>query len=91
MPHKMTKTRIVPGVAHLSLISTKKCCEAGCKVVFDEEECRVYYKDELVLGGGRDKQTEMGQLPVNPVSKNKVLEGLDLPIIAPQRGAITQA
>ena len=57
--------------------------ETGCKVVFDKEECRVYYKDELVLSRGRAKKTKMVQLPINPVSKNNVLEGLDLPITAP--------
>ena len=91
LPHEMTEAHIVPGLAHSSLISTKKFCEAGCKVVFDETECRVYYKGELVLSGGRDKKTEMWQLPINPVSKNNLLEGLDLPITAPRRGAITQA
>ena len=59
--------------------------------MFDETECRVYYKGELVLSGGRDKKTEMWQLTINPVSKNNTLEGLDLPITAPRRGAITQA
>ena len=83
LPHEMTEAHIVSGLAHSSLISTKKFCEEGCKVVFDEEECRVCYKDELVLSGGRDKKTEMWQLPINPVSKNNVLEGLDLPIPAP--------
>ena len=75
----------------MSLISTKTFCEVGCKVVFDKEECRVYYKDKLVLGGGRDKKTEMWQLPIIPVLKNNMLEGLDLPIPAPWRGTITQA
>ena len=59
LPHRMTESHIVPGLAHSSLISTKKCCKAGSKVVFDETECRVYYKYELVLSGGRDKKTEM--------------------------------
>ena len=55
LPHKMTEAHIMPKLAHLSLISTKKFCEAGYKVVFDKTECRVYYKDELVLSGDRDK------------------------------------
>ena len=85
----MTDAHIVPGLVHSSLISTKKFCEAGCKVVFNETECRVYYKDELVLSGGRDKKTEMWQLPINPVSKHNLLEGLGLPITAPRHGTIT--
>ena len=55
----MTEAHIVPGLAYLSLLSTKKFCEAGCKAVFDETECRVYYKGKLVLSGGRDKKTDM--------------------------------
>ena len=58
-PHKMTEAHIVPGLEHLSLISTKKFCKAGCKVVFDEQECRVYKKNELVFSGGRDKKIEI--------------------------------
>ena len=66
LPAEMTEAHIVPGLAHSSLISTKKFCEAGSVVVFDEQECRVYYgpkaikhkitsAEELVLTGGRDK------------------------------------
>ena len=42
LPEEMTEAHIVPGLQHSSLISTKKFCDAGCKVVFDEQECRVY-------------------------------------------------
>jgi hypothetical protein len=87
LPTEMTEAHIVPGLDHSSLISTKKFCEAGCKVVFDEAECRVYYKNELVLCGGRDKKTEMWQLPINPISKNNRLEGLDL--VGPSQAATT--
>ena len=47
LPSKMTEAHIVPGLTHSSLISTRKFCDAGCKVVFDEDECRVYYKRAL--------------------------------------------
>ena len=65
----MTEAHAVSGLEHLSVISTKKFCKAGCKVVFREQEYRVYYKDEIVLSRGRDKKTEMWQLPINPVPK----------------------
>ena len=55
--HEMTEAHIVPGLEHSSLISIQKCCKAGCKVVFGEQECRVYYKNELVLSVDRDKKT----------------------------------
>ena len=90
LQHEMTEAHIVSGVEHLSLISSKKFCKAGCKVVFDEQECSVYYKSELGLSGVRDKKTGMWQLLINPISKDNMLEGLDLPIPAPRRSAITQ-
>ena len=80
LPNEMTEAHIVPGLQHLSLISIKKFCEVGCKVVFDEKECRIYYKGELVLSGGRDERTHMWKLPINPISKNNMIEGLDLHI-----------
>ena len=80
LPKEMTESHIVPGLQHSSLISTKKFCDAGCKVIFDEQECRVYYKGELVLSGGRDERTRMWKLPINPVSKTNRIEGLDLHI-----------
>ena len=80
LSNEMTEAHIVPGLQHSSLISTKKFCDAGCKVIFDEQECRVYYKGELVLSGGRDERTRMWKLPINPVSKTNNIEGLDLHI-----------
>ena len=65
LPNEMTEAHIVPGLVHSSLIPTKKFCEAGCVVILDMHECRVYYgpkainhriasAEELVLTGGRD-------------------------------------
>ena len=59
MPDHMTEAHIVPGLSHSSLISTKVFCDAGCKLFFDEFECKMYYKGELILTGGRDKKTGM--------------------------------
>ena len=72
LPNTVTEAHIVPGLSHSSLISTRKFCEAGCKVVFDINECRVYYKQQLVLSGGRDTKTGLWQLPVNPISKTSL-------------------
>ena len=78
IPHAVTEGHIVPGLAHSSLISTGKFCDAGCRVAFDEEECRVYYKGELVLAGGRDEKSGMWKLPINPINKNNDNAYLDL-------------
>ena len=78
----MTEAHIVPGLAHASLISTRKCRDAGCKVMFDKEECRVYFENKLVLVGGRDIATGLWQLPINPSEQTKptssIVDHLDL-------------
>ena len=68
MPHEMTQAHIVPGLAHSSLISTKVFCDAGCKVSFDEFECRVYFDNKLMLAGQRDPFTTLWRLPINPAA-----------------------
>ena len=62
----MTEAHIVPGLSHASLISTRKFCDAGCKVSFDEDECRIFYKNRLVLTGDRDPHSQLWRLPINP-------------------------
>ena len=66
LPKRMTEAHIVPGLTHASLISTRKFCDAGCQVVFDLDECRVYYQGQLVLTGDRDANTSLWRLPINP-------------------------
>ena len=61
----MTEAHIVPGLAHSSLISIRKFCNAGCKEMLDKDECSVYYKGRLVLTGERDPVAELWQLPIN--------------------------
>ena len=68
LPNHVTKAHLVPGLAHSSLISTRKSCAVGYRVAFDEEECRVYYNGKLVLVGGRCPITDLWQLPINPIS-----------------------
>ena len=50
--------------------------------MFDDDECRVYFKNELVSVGGRDADTGLWQLPINPtgraVQKSTVIDHLDL-------------
>jgi hypothetical protein len=68
LPNHVTKAHIVPGLAHLSPISTCKFCAAGCRVAFNKEECRVYYKGKLALFGDRCPITDLWRLPINPIS-----------------------
>ena len=88
LPDHMTEAHTVLGLAHASLISTRKFCNAGCKVMFDKEECRVYFKNKLVLVGGRDITTGLWQLPINPSAQTQstpyIVNHLDLQVLAIQ-------
>ena len=71
LPAHMTEAHIVPGLSHSSLVSTRKFCDAGCKVVFDQHECRVYKDGALVHVGDRDPGTNLWRLPINPRERPK--------------------
>jgi hypothetical protein len=45
---------IVPGITMASLIGIRILCKAGCKVVFDDEKCEVFYKNNIILRGCKD-------------------------------------
>ena len=81
----MTNCHIVPGLAHSSLMSTRKFCNAGCKVVFDEDYCRVYYKCTLLLHGGRAEFSGMWKLPVDPAPESAQPARINLPYHRPRR------
>ena len=81
LPAHMTEAHIVPGLNHSSLISTRKFCDAGCRVIFDVDECKVYYEQKLVLSGKRDPLTGLWKVPINPTYKTSpVLPHLDLAV-----------
>ena len=86
LPNEMTEAHIVPGIER-SLIATRKFCDAGCQVVFDMDECRVYYQGKLVLTGKRDKkETGLWLLPINPNAKpsqTPAVDRLDLQLPSP--------
>ena len=39
---------IVPGITMASLIGIRILCKAGCKVVFDDEKCEVFYNNNII-------------------------------------------
>ena len=65
LPNHMTEAHIVPGLEHASLIYTRIFCEAECKLIFYADECRVYYKGNLVLSGDKYANTALWKLPIN--------------------------
>ena len=78
MPHY---TRIGTFIINLQ----QNFCDAGCKVVFDEDCCKVYHKGVLVLHGGRDKLTGMWKLPVNPKPESSQLLKISISYQVPRR------
>ena len=56
--------------------------------MFDDGECRVYFKGKLVLVGGRDEATGLWKLPINPTGQpsqtTNVINHLDLQLPATQ-------
>ena len=48
LPNDAKEAQVVPRLAHASLISIKILCDSGCKVTYDDDECRVYYNKKVV-------------------------------------------
>ena len=49
LPKELRKGHIVPGLSHSSLVSIRKLCQGGCKVVFQKRECEIWYKGKKYL------------------------------------------
>jgi hypothetical protein len=60
----MLTGHIVPNSAIASLFGIRVLCKAGCKEVFDDNKCNVYFKDKLILRGYKDPSTDLWTLPI---------------------------
>ena len=69
LPNDAKEAHIVPGLAHAPLISIKILCDAGCKVTYNDDECRVYYNKKVVWLGKREPQTELWILPLTETTR----------------------
>jgi hypothetical protein len=56
--------RIMPEMTTASLFGIRILCKAGCKVVFDEEKCQVFYKNNIILTGFKDPASDLWTLPI---------------------------
>ena len=74
---------IVPGITMASLIGIRILCKAGCKVVFDDEKCEVFYKNNIILKGHKDPTTDLWTLPIFDEEVAKTTPESDL--VRPQR------
>ena len=52
LPYYVTNAHLIPDLAHVSLISTRKFYSAGCYVALNGDKCHVFYNEKLVLVGG---------------------------------------
>jgi len=78
LPNSVTEAHIVPGLAHSSLVATKKFCDAGCKIIFDLNGCKIIYKVNVVLTGTRDPSSGLWKVPINPTSTATTLNHRNL-------------
>ncbi len=53
---------IVPLLKIASLIGIQPLCKAGCKVVFDNEKCKVWYNGMVILARAKDPATNLWTL-----------------------------
>ena len=68
---------IIPALAHASLIGVRTLCKSGCKVIFDDRECKVYFNNKIVLVGTKDPTTDLWVTDLkNPTGRS--YEHLDL-------------
>jgi hypothetical protein len=63
LPQTLTG-HIVPSLKKASLIGIRPLCKAGCKVVFDNEKCEVWYNGTVILAGTKDQATNLWTLPI---------------------------
>jgi hypothetical protein len=63
LPHKLIG-HIVPEMKMASLLGIRILCKAGCKVIFDDEKCRVNYRGNTILMGYEDPASNLWTLPI---------------------------
>jgi hypothetical protein len=49
-----------------ALFGIRILCKAGCKVVFNEEKCKVFNDNKVILTGFKDPVSDLWTLPVLP-------------------------
>ncbi len=64
LPNVLTG-HIIPSLITVSMIGIHPLCKAGCKVVFDNDKCKVMYNDNTILTGYKDPSTDLCTLPIH--------------------------
>ena len=64
LPQTARAANIVTCLAHMSLISIKLLIDEGCKVTYDTEHVKVFYRGNVVWKGTREPLTRLWVLPL---------------------------
>ena len=66
---------IMPDMTTASLFGIHILCKAGCKVVFDDDKCQVFYNENVILTGFKDQVSDLWTLPVLPDNSHRTSHG----------------
>ena len=66
---------IMPDMTTASLFGIRILCKAGCKVVFDDGKCQVFYNNKVILTGFKDPVSDLWTLPVLPDDSHRTSHG----------------
>ena len=61
---QLSTCHIVPLLKIASLIRIRPLCKAGCKVVFDDKKCEVWYNNKVILTGSNDPAINLWTLSI---------------------------
>ena len=66
LPPAARRAHICPDLANMSLIGIKTLVDAGCEVLFSQDDCIVLYEGNIVWKGGRQARSGLWILPLSP-------------------------
>jgi hypothetical protein len=64
LPITAREAHILPGLAHSSLLSIGKLCDAGCEATFDDQQVVITKNNTSLLRGQRDHSTGLWRIPL---------------------------
>ena len=56
---------ILPELAQATLILVRVLCNAECRVIFDDQECRIHFKGKVVQVGYKDPSTDLWTMSIS--------------------------
>jgi hypothetical protein len=74
---------IIPELLVASLFGIGVLTEAECKVRFDNLKCTVWYNNEIILQGGKDKATDLWTLLLGSLGSSSITTHQETVVIPP--------